>query len=122
MAANGGAYLRYALKSFGSRQALECTPISYIVRLPSDSTDPPPRGLFLNWSPGGSQKDAPHEAEQSLAITYAPAAWAKVSELPGTRLLDNEGKDIGWGPSSTRVWPAFGHPGGAFEAIWECSG
>ena len=116
-----GSYFRYTLGPIGNRKTISCGAISYLIRLPSDTLDFPDKGVFLSWSPSGLPLDSATESEQHHALTYTPLTWAKVSPLSGTGLVDNEGKKLEWEPSETRVWPAFGQPGGAFEAIWKCS-
>src|SRR5580658_1176490 len=121
MAPSTGAFLRYSYSPIHSRKRIYSSRIAYVVPLRSVAKHPPTKGLFLCWSSSGRPFDAAYEAELRLALTYSPAGWARVLPDHSTRILDNLGNEIHWGPSSTRVWPAFGQPGGAYEAIWEWS-
>lgn len=115
-----GVLLRYAPRELKS---ILCSPLTHYVPLQSSVPSPPESGVFLTWSPSLKRRhDAAHEAEQMLALTYAPGHWHMTEAPPSGTLIDNEGRSVKLEGPHTRVWPAFGQSGGDFEVIWKCAG
>lgn len=117
-----GTFCRYRLRPFGRASKLACGSLSYFVPLVSDVIYPPNKGVFVSWLPANRRYELPEDAKQSLSLTYSPGFWATLGPNAGLTLLDNEGERVTADVAPKRVWPAFGQPGGGYEAIWACNG
>jgi hypothetical protein len=56
-------------------------------------------------------------AQELLSISYAPSYRCKVVVNSPAELIDNQGLPWDWVRRLPRVWPAFGHVGGANEVL-----